>query len=823
VVAALALFVPGHVTAQGPQQSVVGTVTEAGGTAPVDGAMVLLLDGEQTLARALTDARGRFALVVPRPGRYELRVDRIGYASTLSGAFDVPAGQTVQRPVATSVAPVVLAGLDVSATGRCHDRSTAAVAIVWDEVRKALEAATWTEDRELYRMGWVRWVRELAPDGRRVLDERRERRRRFTPSVFSAVDPDSLAVHGFVREVEGQEVFSAPDAHVLLSDAFLDGHCFGLEVHRVDGRERVGLTFEPLDDRRLPEVRGVLWLDAQTRLLETLEYEYVNLGRVAAVRGDDAHGSLRFRALPNGTWIVEEWNIRMPRLLEVQDVYGRTRRYDVTGYVEEGGSITSVTTSDGRQVDTDRAAVVGTVTDSIGAPAAGVRVTVAGTELGATTDSGGAFRIDELGEGTWMLETTDPRLGAYGHDGVHTEVVVRRDTESVVDVTLPSLREVAHEVCRARPDPETDGGALLGRVVTDDGRAVAGAEVRVTWTELRGATRRSVQGAGITTDAGGAFTLCGLPPGTALSATASTAEGAVGSVEAEISEATGVGSTIVTVVSEGAETTTSSDRALELRDDALAVWLRSVGFDRRRDHALLSLTDAGIAATGRDRLERILDDHPRLEPETLTSGQSVVWLGPAADVSGGERCWLDVYLNGSLVRYRFERVRRPGLDVTLMPSRISALEVFDGASSPVGTPDSCGALLLWVDEVRSEDDPSFVGSVFGRVPAAAPGGERARLTLLPDGREAMLDDEGRFDFGPVPAARYTVEARVPAWGTLCLPVEVRVGSNVELEITPTSVGEAAALGPARDGASPGVQAAASSGGAIIRCGPPPPR
>jgi hypothetical protein len=803
------LVAPAPAAGQSPSQRVTGTITEAGASTPVDGAMVVLLDGNRVVDRVLTDARGAFVLAAPEPGRYELRIDRIGYASTFSNAFDIAEGETVVRSVTTSIDPVVLEGLGVSAAGRCDDRSAGEVAVVWDEVRKALEAATWTADRELYRMAWTRWVRQLDANAERILDERRERRRTYTTRPFAAVDADSLAATGFVHRVDGSRTFLAPDADVLLSAAFLEGHCFGLERRSEEGRRYLGLRFRPVEGRRLPDVEGVLWIDERSRRLETLEYRYVNLGRVATVRGEDAHGSLRFQALPNGTWIIEEWNIRMPRLLDVRDGFGRTVRYDVAGYVEEGGAVTSVTDRGGALVRADRSAVVGVVTDSLGGAAPGASVSIVGTELDAITDADGAFRIDGVGVGTWTVVATHPTLTAYGHEGTRAAVVVERDGEGHTGLPLPSLQDLARERCRDRAEESEHEGALIGRVLTADGRGASGAEVRVTWTAFRGAVRSSVEGVGTTADAAGVFTVCGLPTGTTLIASAFAGEGSSGSgtVEARIPDDAAVGSTVVPITATSGAAAAPAE--LRVRDPAVERWLRSVGFDVRRDRALASLTNLEIGETGELRLDRILDDHPRLETEILVSGESVVWLERSMEgTPDSERCRLEVYLNGSLVRYRFDRVGVPGLDATLQPRWLSGLEVFDGASAPVGAPDSCGALLLWVDEVRSEDDPQFVGSIFGRVPATGAGDGPVRLVLRPGGVEAMIDDQGRFDFGPVPPGGYDVEVEVPEWGTLCLPVDVRMGAGVELVVD-----------PAPGGRAPGSGRSAET---LSRCGPRPP-
>ena len=73
----LLLFVASVGSAAG-QQVVHGTVTERGSGQSIDGAMIVLLKGDRVLARVLSAADGSFTMMVGQPGRYELRVDRIG-------------------------------------------------------------------------------------------------------------------------------------------------------------------------------------------------------------------------------------------------------------------------------------------------------------------------------------------------------------------------------------------------------------------------------------------------------------------------------------------------------------------------------------------------------------------------------------------------------------------------------------------------------------------------------------------------------------------------------------------------------------------------
>ena len=43
-------------------------------------------------------------------------------------------------------------------------------------------------------------------------------------------------------------------------DAFLDTHCMSLEEGVDEAEGLLGLSFEPTEDRGVPDIRGVLWL-----------------------------------------------------------------------------------------------------------------------------------------------------------------------------------------------------------------------------------------------------------------------------------------------------------------------------------------------------------------------------------------------------------------------------------------------------------------------------------------------------------------------------------------------------------------------------------
>jgi hypothetical protein len=65
-----------------------------------------------------------------------------------------------------------------------------------------------------------------------------------------------------------------------------------------------------VEEARLPDISGVLWLDPVTSELRDLEYAYENLEM--DVPSDALGGEVRFARLPSGAWIVRRWSIRTP-------------------------------------------------------------------------------------------------------------------------------------------------------------------------------------------------------------------------------------------------------------------------------------------------------------------------------------------------------------------------------------------------------------------------------------------------------------------------------------------------------------------------------
>ncbi|NIR40889.1 MAG: hypothetical protein GWO22_34680, partial [Actinobacteria bacterium] len=92
---------------------------------------------------------------------------------------------------------------------------------MWDEARKALAVASFTDQRGSYRYETMTYNRRMDRDFT-ILSEEESRREGYMLSPFESRPAEDLVENGFVQREDGDQVYYAPDADVLLSDAFLD-------------------------------------------------------------------------------------------------------------------------------------------------------------------------------------------------------------------------------------------------------------------------------------------------------------------------------------------------------------------------------------------------------------------------------------------------------------------------------------------------------------------------------------------------------------------------------------------------------------------------
>jgi hypothetical protein len=337
-------------------QVVAGQVVDATTVVPVGEGFVVLLDERgREIGRTLTGSDGRYLLNAPAAGRYRLRSERIGYTAFVSPPFALDVGQTLTQQLTVSALAVQLAVVEV--TGRTTCRFDAAgggaeaTAAVWEEVRKALAAAVWTERQQSYKYRTLAFVREWDEGRHEVLAEVNDTVFGRAPTPFASVPATELAAHGYIVAAAESIAYYGLDGVVLQDSTFLESHCFGLARRSVRGVGQIGLSFRPEPGRRLPDVRGVLWLDDASAELRALEFSYTNVPE--GVRDERIGGTVEFLRLPSGAWIIRRWELRMPQLVAqiVGAAYGVSqRRVRVRGFRDNGGVVLEIHALDGRRV-----------------------------------------------------------------------------------------------------------------------------------------------------------------------------------------------------------------------------------------------------------------------------------------------------------------------------------------------------------------------------------------------------------------------------------------------------------------------------------------
>ncbi len=308
VSALLALGIP-----SASAQTVRGTVVDSLTGAPVRDALVILIgDDGAPRARALSLDAGAYAVAAPGPGRYSIRTKRIGYRAVESPPFDIAEGEVRLHDVLAPIIRVQLPSVTIHAQRHCVVRPGDGMPAfhLWEEVRTALDQTSLAERGDLFQTTARRWARELDTLARFVRSDSSWMLSGMAQSPFVAVPAEHLDRVGFIEQKAANTwFFYAPDAEVLLSEVFLRRHCFRVEQGQ-DGL--IGLAFEPAKKRKVPDVKGVLWLDSATAALRYLEFSYTKLPW--GVPASRVGGRVDFEQLASGLWIVRRWYVRAPRM-----------------------------------------------------------------------------------------------------------------------------------------------------------------------------------------------------------------------------------------------------------------------------------------------------------------------------------------------------------------------------------------------------------------------------------------------------------------------------------------------------------------------------
>jgi hypothetical protein len=291
-------------------QVIRGRLTTPGGE-PVGGALVALLhEGGAPGRVAVSDSAGSFRIETGDTGSFALRIERIGFADLVTESFRL-AADAVHAP--TLVVPADARGLgNVRASNvPCVAGSTAGTAAaLWQHAAKALRISAHAEEAGIPPVQGVRYVRLL--DGSGSIHEGVVEQEPFARYAwpYPAVPIAALSGANFsARDSTDALVYLLPSPPVLLSSAFLQGHCLDRVIVRRNQQQRVGLGFRPAGGSSAPGLEGVLWLDRATAALTDVEFAYRNQNPELP-RG--AHGFIAFHRGPSGVPQVSRWWLRMP-------------------------------------------------------------------------------------------------------------------------------------------------------------------------------------------------------------------------------------------------------------------------------------------------------------------------------------------------------------------------------------------------------------------------------------------------------------------------------------------------------------------------------
>lgn len=429
-----------------PAQAIRVRTVEVETGRTIAGAIVVLLDSAgRRVVQGLTDDLGRITFPAPVPGSYRLKADRIGHPGVIGPFFNsADVGPiTLEMPAERFELPE----LAVAATSVCGRRENDETARLWGEIRKALSASEITSSSEAVPLQVRRFVRYRSLSGALQSDSTtRTFITRATP--FVTPNPASITASGYIQGANGQYRFFGPDAAFLLSDEFLETHCFRVARAEEDMPGLVGLGFEPVKGRDVPEIKGTLWVDRATAELRTLAYDYVNVPRSVDAKG--LGGKLEFERLPSGGWIIRDWYIRMPDRVDLRPGARRPasgQPFTIVGFVDDGGtarpmgdasalvSETVARTSQASQVLRD---VRVRVMSSDGTPIEGALVAVAELDTTVRSGAGGQLRLSDV-----ALDRLRLRIRAIGHTPLSAVITLagnRRQVDTTLTLTVIAQR-----------------------------------------------------------------------------------------------------------------------------------------------------------------------------------------------------------------------------------------------------------------------------------------------------------------------------------------------------------------------------------------------
>lgn len=338
-------------------QELRGTVLRPDGQTPIGGVVVLLVHetrSDSILARAVTSERGTFSLKAPGTMAVRLRALRIGFEPEMLGTFQLVADSVRITRATLTETRVRMAQINVNDTKRCDVRPDGAmlVAQLFTQAKTALFASTTKVYGSNPNVQFTDFTRHEDTRGRLLAPIERVTNNGASTQAYGSWPVDSLLRYGYVvAEKDGGASYYAPDANILLSDAFVERHCLQLVKGTGDRSGSIGIGFRPVNrPRNVVDVTGTLWLDSATSELQTLEYSYDPIP--GNIRRHNLGGSVEYARMDNGAWLISGWALRIPKMESGRSLIPealrasvRPRELLVLGIQVSGGEVQSVRVS----------------------------------------------------------------------------------------------------------------------------------------------------------------------------------------------------------------------------------------------------------------------------------------------------------------------------------------------------------------------------------------------------------------------------------------------------------------------------------------------
>ena len=467
-------------------QDLRGIVRDSATRAAIPGAVVTLLDSAGSVGgRITTDAQGQFRATLSGNAARTIRVVRLGFRPR-EARLPAPHDGVVRADLVMTAIPMAMQTVRVAAGPACPRRADRSLALsILEQARAGLLATVVARADKPARMTRLRATRFMDGFSDRIVHQRvRLDSTEASSSFGAALSVDDFLRYGFAADTAGLLRYYGPDAEVLLDDRFAASYCFHVAPPDPARANQVGLAFRPPERREgRIDVDGTLWIDTVARALVDIQYRY--LGTDPRAEAFRPGGRIGFRTMPNGVVVIDRWTIRMvgaatstasdAAVLANRSFYG----------IEVSGELASATWADGvtwmGPLGTLRLKVV----KPDGKPAAGAVVRLADTDYEATADSAGNVGITHLVPGPYSAATVDPELAALGIPlDSPLEFTAARGWTIITRLTALELSDYVGDRCKSDIESWLAAAAkerpawLFGRVVADDGSAVAGAK----WT-----------------------------------------------------------------------------------------------------------------------------------------------------------------------------------------------------------------------------------------------------------------------------------------------------------------------------------------------------